>query len=107
MEEIFIKNECFSGYILFMSYQDQGQALINRWQEVKNEAQKREKIIEEKKSEVSDLMTDVNSALKVIVIELSLYINSTFPIRDLFLRSLYSTMINIFVRSYSSKKWQI
>ena len=90
-----------------MSYQDQGQALINRWQEVKNEAQKREKIIEEKKSEVSDLMTDVNSALKVIVIELSLYINSTFPIRDLFLRSLYSTMINIFVRSYSSKKWQI
>ena len=55
-----------------MSYQDQGQALINRWQEVKNEAQKREKIIEEKKKEVSDLMSDVNSALKVNLFELSI-----------------------------------
>ena len=65
MEEIFLSNDYFSGYILFMSYQDQGQALINRWQEVKKEAQKREKIIEGKKVEVSDLMSDVNSALKV------------------------------------------
>ena len=85
MEEIFIQNECFSGYILFMSYQDQGQALINRWQEVKNEAQKREKIIEEKKSEVSDLMSDVNSALKVNLLEFVLYkfnvSNSKFILR--------------------------